>query len=148
MNPGSQAGNSKRLNRHEKDPTMRFGFVMISLLSAISFAHAGTITVGGTPLVNQGQVTSVAGATTVNFNALSNGGPQNFVSGIASYSNLFVRSGLTTDITGDTSPFVNPLSTTGDITVNFSKPIVYFGLYWGSPARSTLSRSSMAPHRY
>ena len=50
------------------------------------FDVATTVTVGGTPLANEGQVSSVVGATTVNFNALSNGGPQNFTSGIASYT--------------------------------------------------------------
>jgi hypothetical protein len=96
-------------------------------------AAAATITIGGTSLANQGQVSSVAGATTVNFNGLSNGGPQNFTSGIASYSNLFIRTAVTTDIVGDSSPFADPNTAIGDLTITFSQPIIYFGLYWGSP---------------
>ena len=81
------------------------------------------------PLANQGQVSSVAGATTVDLNSLSNSGPQSFTSGIASFSNLFIRTAVTTDIAGDTSPFADPTAASGDLTINFSKPIVYFGLY-------------------
>jgi hypothetical protein len=71
----------------------------------------------------------VAGATTVDLNSLSNRGPQSFTSGIASFSNLFIRTAVTTDIAGDTSPFADPTAASGDLTINFSKPIVYFGLY-------------------
>src|SRR2546421_1252233 len=111
----------------------KIGPIAVMVTAMIVPAAAATVTIGGTPLANEGQVSSVAGVTTANFNALSNGGPQSFTSGIASYSNLNIRSLGGTDITGDSSPFANPNTTIGDLTINFSRPIVYFGLYWGSP---------------
>jgi hypothetical protein len=111
----------------------KIGLIAVLLTAMVVPCAATTITVGGTSLVNQGQVSSVAGVTTVDFNTLSNGGPQSLTVGIASYSNLFIRSGATPDIEGDSSPFADPNATIGDLTINFSQPIVYFGLYWGSP---------------
>jgi hypothetical protein len=107
--------------------------VTVCLAWTISLAQAVTITVGGSPVASQGRVSSVAGATTIDFNGLSNGGPQTYISGIAAYSNLFIRSAGGTDIAGDTSPFSSAPNTLGDLTINFSQPIIYFGLYWGSP---------------
>ena len=112
---------------------MRFAFFLIGFSQVLSTAFSATITIGGTPLVNQGLVTSVAGATTVDFNSLPNGTTASFSSGIASYSNVFIRNGPLSDIAGDSSQFAAPSSTSGAMTVNFATPIVYFGLYWGSP---------------
>jgi hypothetical protein len=91
------------------------------------------VTTGGSPLAGEGQVSSVTGATTINFNSLANGGPQTFTSGIVSYSNLNIRSLGGTDIAGDSSPYANPVALIDNLTLNFSTPIIYFGLYWGSP---------------
>ncbi len=107
--------------------------IAVMAMAAMAPAAATTVSIGGTPLANEGQVSSVAGATTVNFNSLPNGGPQSFTFGIASYSNLNIRSAGGTDIAGDSSPFASPTTPIGDLTVTFSQPIVYFGLYWGSP---------------
>jgi PEP-CTERM motif len=103
------------------------------LCSALSLAHATTITTGGTSLVNQGLVTSVGGSGTVDFNSLPNGTTASFTSGIATYSNIFVRNSPLSDIAGDSSQFSAPSSTSGDMTIAFATPVVYFGLYWGSP---------------
>jgi hypothetical protein len=115
-------------------PAMRFGFAALVLFCATSVAHATTVTVGGTVLANEGQVSSVAGSTTVNFNALSNGGPQSFAQGIAQYTNLFIATGTGVDLVNDLTKFASAgTGQAGDLTLNFSQPITYFGLYWGSP---------------
>lgn len=106
-------------------------------LAALS-VHASVITVGGTAVANKGLVTSVAGATTVDFDGLANGGPQSLTSGIASYSGLLILSNnVTGDIANDLSPY-NSVQMPNDLTVNFSQPITYFGLYWGSPDDTNL----------
>src|SRR5271165_1541268 len=110
--------------------TLRHLFVT-ALFCVVVPAHATTVTLGGTSVTNEGLVSSVAGATTVNFDSLSNGGPQSFMAGIASYSNVFIRTGPTADIINDLSPFASPNAV--DMTISFSAPISYFGLYWGSP---------------
>jgi hypothetical protein len=107
---------------------------LLVVVTAIAYsATAATITVGGTPLAGEGLISSVAGVTTVDFNALPVGGPQSHTPGIATYSNLRIRSFGGTDIAGDLSRFAAAHSATGDLAISFSQPIIYFGLYWGSP---------------
>lgn len=111
----------------------------VLLLTAIVVARsagAPVISIGGTAVANQGQVSSVAGATTVNFNGLPLGGPQNPTFGIASYQNLFIFADPGNgDLLNDTSRASTAESNPG-VTIQFSTPIVYFGLYWGSPDRA------------
>jgi hypothetical protein len=114
---------------------------VIVILCANCPAYATSITLGGTVVANEGQVSSVAGATTVNFNALPLFGPQNVTVGIASYSNLFVFGNDPGDILNDTSRFADPngpLVVNTPLTIDFSSPISYFGLYWGSPDPANL----------
>jgi hypothetical protein len=111
----------------------------IVILCANHPAYATSITLGGTAVANEGQVSSVAGTTTVNFNALPLGGPQSVTVGIASYSNLFVFGNDPGDILNDTSRFADPNGVANSpLTINFSSPISYFGLYWGSPDPANL----------
>jgi len=112
---------------------MRLNFTLLLLTGVISMAHATTVTIGGATLTNQGQVTSVAGTTTVDFNSLPTGGPQTLIAGIATFSNLNIRAAGGTDIASDTSLFSDPFVGVGDETISFAQPINYFGLYWGSP---------------
>ncbi len=115
-------------------------------------AAAFTITTGGTPVANEGQYTSVAGATTVNFNnPPPNGGlPSNpvYTSAVSTPAVVVGNSpGQYSSPTGDTSPFltISPSGSssippnrggTGPVTINFSGvgggSMNYFGLYWGT----------------
>lgn len=104
-------------------------------------AKAITLSVGGTSVSGEGYVSSVSGATTINFN---NGAAP--TSGFAVYSapspGAAVVSGsvggeyatpagdttpyLTVDPVGNSAPGVSPVS------ISFANPLDYFGLYWGS----------------
>jgi hypothetical protein len=109
----------------------RIGLTFALLLVALP-ARATSVTIGGTAVSGQGQFSSVAGATTVDFNALSLG-DQNFVSGIATYqANIFsVPVGGGADLLDDTTRAARAQGS--PLTIGFSQPIGYFGLYWGSP---------------
>jgi hypothetical protein len=109
----------------------RIGLTFALLLVALP-ARATTVTIGGTAVGGQGQFSSVAGATTVDFNALSLG-DQNFSSGLATYqANIFsVPVGGGGDLLDDTTRAARALGS--PLTIDFSQPIEYFGLYWGSP---------------
>lgn len=112
----------------------RFVLVTVLLLMAALPASATTITVGGAAVNDQGQFSTMAGATTVDFNALSNGS-QNFSADIASYqANIFTCAACTGsgDLFDDTTKGARALVGT-PLTIDFSQPIDYFGLYWGSP---------------
>ncbi len=96
-------------------------------------ARATSIAIGGLVVNDQGQFSSVAGATTVDFNAVALGN-QNFVTGIATYqANIFscACSGIG-DLLDDTTKGARGL-VGAPLTIDFSQPISYFGLYWGSP---------------
>jgi len=96
-------------------------------------AHATVITLGGSAINDQGQFSTVAGATTVDFNAVALGN-QSFATGIATYqANIFscACSG-TGDLLDDTTRGARALVGTA-LTINFAQPLGYFGLYWGSP---------------
>ncbi|MBW4550536.1 MAG: hypothetical protein KME35_05425 [Aphanocapsa sp. GSE-SYN-MK-11-07L] len=114
-------------------------------------AAAFTITTGGTPVLNEGQYTSVAGATTVNFNnpPPSGGLPTSPVyTSVVNPPAVVVGNspGEYASPTGDTSPFLTispaggsiPVNRggTGPVTINFSGVggglMNYFGLYWGT----------------
>jgi hypothetical protein len=77
--------------------------VVILILCANSMAYATSVTLGGTAVAGEGQESSVAGATTVTFDALPLGGPQSPTFGIASYSNLFIITNDAVDILNDPS---------------------------------------------
>jgi hypothetical protein len=96
-------------------------------------ASAAVITLGGVSVSGQGQFSSVAGSTTVNFDAIALGN-QSFVSGIATYqANIFaVGVGGGGDLPDDTTRGARALEGT-NMTVDFSTPINYFGFYFGSP---------------
>lgn len=115
-------------------------FLAITALGlAVSPAHAALITIGGAALAGEGQVSTVAGTTTVNFNALSNG-TQSFVSGIATYTNANIFTCACAgdgDLKNDTSPgaraFGSNFGAEQTFEVAFAQPLDYFGFYWGSP---------------
>jgi hypothetical protein len=103
------------------------------LIAAVLPSYATVVSVGGTSVANEGEFSSVAGATTVTFDSLTSAGPQSYSDGIATYSNLYLNQGVTPDIINDASPYADPNTSVGNLVVNFSQPIDYFGLYWGSP---------------
>jgi len=110
------------------------------LISMALPARATSITIGGLLVDDQGRFSTVPGATTVDFNALSVGGaPQVFSVGIASYQAIVGVCATCTgsgDVLDDTTVFARALAPAQGgtpLTINFSQPIAYFGLYWGSP---------------
>jgi len=107
-------------------------------------AEAITLTFGGTPVAGQGQFSSVAGVTTIDFES---GAPS---SGFAVYSapgpGPAIVSGDTAtysmsreNTTDDTTRYL-AVSILGDargtnpVTIDFANPLDYFGLYWGTPS--------------
>ncbi|MBP0029705.1 PEP-CTERM sorting domain-containing protein [Roseofilum sp. Guam] len=96
-------------------------------------AKAITFTLGGQYVPGQGQFSTVEGADTIDFNS---GLPTD---GLVTYSanpDVAIVSGNIYGAVapaGDSSPYltVSPLAAT-PVTIDFSKPIDYFGLYWGS----------------
>ena len=85
-------------------------------------------TIGGTTVAGQGQFSSKAGATTIDFNST----PGNLTGG-----SLLTGSNLPTNVApfGDATQYLaigssGPLSTTA--ALNFGSAQTYFGLYWGS----------------
>ena len=103
-------------------------------------ADAITLTFGGTPVAGQGQFSSVAGVTTVDFES---GAP---TSGFAIYSapgpGPAVVSGntVTSALSTDDNTRYLAVSILGDargtspVTIDFANPLDYFGLYWGTPS--------------
>jgi hypothetical protein len=97
-------------------------------------ASATIVSVGGLAVNDQGQFSTVAGVTTVNFNALSDG-TQNFSVGLATYQADIFRCASCTgsgDLLDDTTKGARAEVGT-PLTIDFSRPLRYFGLYWGSP---------------
>ena len=104
-------------------------------------ASAITLSLGGTQVNGQGYVSSVSGATTIDFN---NGAAPS--SGIATYASngkpAIVSSSMQNQYaapTDDNSNYLtispqgsNVVGATGPVTINFTKALDYFGLYWGS----------------
>jgi hypothetical protein len=120
--------------------TLSFATLAATLLVAQGSASAFTIGIGGTSVAGEGLKTSVAGATSIDFN---NGFP---TQGIATFSGQSATSLVTGGVSGDHG---NPAGdnskyltisnvgsgksgATGSVTINFAKAINYFGLYWGS----------------
>ena len=104
-------------------------------------AGAATVTIGGTPVDDQGSFSTVAGATTVDFNALTPG-TQDVVAGIASYTSVNIFScacSSTGDLLDDTTIGARAFAS-DDFAIDFSQPLSYFGLYWGSPDPGNLIR--------
>ena len=96
-----------------------------SMIAATGVASATTITFGGNTLSGQGVVSSVAGATTVNFES---GEPLNYSGGSVTSGNV---SNVYLEPTNDTSKYLT--SGTGTVSIDFSQnSIKYFGIYWGS----------------
>lgn len=101
-------------------------------------AKAITFTLGGQYVPGQGQFSTVEGAETITFNS---GLPTD---GLVTYSGnpgVAIVSGnihaAAAAPVGDSSPYltVSPLGNalgTNPVTIDFSKPIDYFGLHWGS----------------
>jgi hypothetical protein len=97
-------------------------------------AGAATVTIGGTPVDDQGSFSAVAGATTVDFNALT-GDTQDVVADIASYTSVDIfrcACSSTGDLLDDTTNGARAFAG-DDFAIDFSRPLSYFGLYWGSP---------------
>jgi hypothetical protein len=112
--------------------------IAIVLISAIP-AAAASITIGGSSINDQGQFSTVAGATTIDFNGLANG-TQDLVTGIASYDNVNIFSCAcsgTGDLLDDTTKGARALGGSS-YAIDFSSPISYFGFYWGSPDADNL----------
>jgi len=120
--------------------TLSFATLAATLLVAQGSASAFTIGIGGTAVAGEGLKTSVAGATTIDFNK---GIP---TTGIATFSGQNAsslvtggKSGNYGNPAGDNSQYltITPKNSgkngaTGSVIVNFAKAINYFGLYWGS----------------
>ena len=118
-----------------------------AVFTAISApADAIMLTFGGTPVAGQGQFSSVAGVTTIDFES---GAP---TSGLAVYSapgpGPAVVSGTSASfrLSPDDNTRYLAVSTLGDargttpVTIAFANPLDYFGLYWGTPSENnTLS---------
>ncbi len=106
---------------------------------AVAPAYAANITLGGAALLNEGQVSTVAGTTTVNFNGLGTG-TQSFVTGIATYTNANIFTcpcagdgDLKNDLSNGARAFGSNFGVEQTFEVAFSQPLDYFGFYWGSP---------------
>jgi hypothetical protein len=102
-------------------------------------AQAFTVTFGGTPALGEGLKSAVAGATTIDFNGIPVGTPTPFVADGVPYSGAGRvvegnESGRFRAPGGDTSPYltVGAPQEPGPVTISFSNPLDYFGLYWGS----------------
>ncbi|MDZ7960020.1 MAG: PEP-CTERM sorting domain-containing protein [Aulosira sp. DedQUE10] len=112
------------------------------VISSVAPASAFTITTGGTSLAGEGQISSVANTTTVNFNGGSapttgyanyssaSGSPaivsgtvsSNYAAPAADASKYLTIAPVGSGAAGSNSP----------ITIALSKAADYFGLYWGS----------------
>ena len=102
-------------------------------LALVSNASATTITTGGSSaFVNEGQMTSVAGATTTTFDGLT-ALPAGFTAVGTTPVNPLV-SGNVLNVyktpSGDTSTYLT--TGTGKIIDSLAKDTDYFGFYWGS----------------
>ena len=112
------------------------GLVAAILLCSLP-ASAATITFGGTAVNDQGQFSNVPGATLIDFNGRPLG-TQDFTAGIAAYDNVNVFQCVgcsgNGDVKDDTTNAARAFGGPGGLYVlDFSQPISYFGLYWGSP---------------
>jgi hypothetical protein len=107
--------------------------------------HALTLSLGGTQVAGEGTISSVSTATTIRFNDLPlDTTIDGFTSGIARYSapnppgQASVVSGTVVGRhfapSDDNSPYltIGAAQEPGPLTINFSRPLDYFGLYWGS----------------
>jgi hypothetical protein len=109
---------------------------ILSTLAFATLAVAGsasavpTFTAGGTALAGEGLATSVAGATTINFN--SGILPANYIDG-----SLFTGTdGNHAAPPGDTSMYLSAGISSDQhspVTANFAGGLSYFGFYMGSP---------------
>ena len=110
------------------------GSVVLLVMSARP-AGAASIVIGGTAVDDQGQFSAVAGVTTVDFNAVP-AGNQVFTTGLATYHANIFSCACTGDgdLRDDTTRGARALVGT-PLTIDFSRPVSAFGLYWGSPDR-------------
>lgn len=116
--------------------TLSVGFVLSFMPAS---ATTITATIGG-QACSGGQCSQNASAHTISFNGLD-GTTSPYTNGIATFS----FTGGSPFVTGDFPGYVAPLSDTttfltigspgraGSVTVTFSSPITYYGLYLGSP---------------
>ncbi|MBM3762792.1 MAG: hypothetical protein FJW36_21415 [Acidobacteria bacterium] len=110
---------------------------MLSLAASACFG-ATFINAGGTPLANHGLVTSVAGATTIDFSSGVFAAPTYTEDGMT-YSGLAANSIQSSSVSGcaqppnDTTNYlcVGPVSTSL-VTATFANLLNYFGFYVGS----------------
>lgn len=114
----------------------------ISTLEAYNATSAITVTIGGIPVPGQGQISSVPGVTTIDFEAgVPTSGPvvysaPGFGPAVVSGS-IYDPNVVHVTPSGDATKYltVAPLSSaegTNPVTISFAQPIDYFGLYWGS----------------
>jgi hypothetical protein len=119
---------------------MRKTFLSLSLglISIVGVSSATVITVGGTSVANQGLQTSVAGATTIDFN-VGNGVNPTYVEDGFTYSGLSAGSirnnsvGSCAQPPNDTSNYlcVGPTQNS-PVTATYGSLLNYFGFYVGS----------------
>ncbi|MDX2240476.1 MAG: PEP-CTERM sorting domain-containing protein [Leptolyngbyaceae cyanobacterium bins.302] len=108
-------------------------------VASATSASAFSFTVGGTAVAGEGYKSSVTGAQTIDFNS---GSPSNSVIAYSGITNNIVQGSVSSQHAtpaGNTSKFLtisnkesNVVGNTGSVTLNLSKALDYFGLYWGS----------------
>ncbi len=101
-------------------------------LALVGQASATTITVGGDVAPSQGEVSAIAGATTITFNGLTSL-PAGFTSFNTTPTDPVVQGSVTNVYrtpTGDSSTYLT--TGLGTITDTLSTPSSYFGFYSGS----------------
>ncbi len=105
--------------------------IALAVMTTVTSALAYTITVGGTPIPNEGLTTSVAGATVIDFNS---GYPASGYTGGAVVSGSVGGSWAAPP--GDTSNYLTVGPGSGQstpVTITLTALNLYFGYYGGSP---------------
>lgn len=114
---------------------MKITTLLTGLLAFFTLsASAATITLTGTPVIGEGQATSVEDAVTINFNdgTAPTSGPIQYT-----YSSSNIVSGSLTGVylapTGDMSKYLSVGPTSGNnVVIDFNIDVDYFGFYAGS----------------
>lgn len=101
------------------------GILVVAALTASASASASTISFGGTAVAGKGIFSSVAGATTVDFES---GEPTRYTGGAVEIGNV---SGQWAAPTNDATHYL--ATGIGSVTIDLaSAGASYFGMYWGS----------------
>ena len=118
------------------------GFTITVLLSMVpASATSITFSTGGVTCAPAGVCSSVAGAQTITFDGLGSGTTSPYTNGIATYSFSdgapFVKGSVAGEYAAPPSDKTTYLSVgspnkSNPVTITFSVPIIYFGLYLGS----------------